>query len=138
MVELAKYPAVGKVLEVRDGRVVFAPSNTNYEVHLEVSGGEYAGPVNRLVRGVIRATARKVYSVRSGGNFFVPILGTPRIIQGRVRDLSEHELVLQAGTTAFIKLPAEVAAVDLEGGFIEVGMTVNAVLLPGATFEPLE
>src|SRR5919107_1705119 len=75
----------GKITQVRDPAVVFAPSGTNYELHLAAPG--YDGPVGMLTEGVIRVTARKVWTVPSGGNFVAPIFGPPRTIQGRVKAL---------------------------------------------------
>ncbi len=128
--------ARGKVLEARQGLIVFQPRGTNYELHLEMAG-DYTGPVNKPVQGVIRVRARKVYTVPSGGNFIAPILGTPRTIQGRVVWLSPTQVVLQAGTPVLVDLPSETHAIDLGSGPIEEGAIVNVVSLPGAGFEPL-
>ena len=126
------FPARGKVTGVKDGKVVFNPANTNYELHLE---GKYDGPVNTLIDCHIRATARKVYSVPSGGNFITPIFGPPKIVQGRVRYASEKLVVIQAGCPVIVTLPADANAIDLNNGPFGAGSLVNAVCLPGATFE---
>jgi hypothetical protein len=123
----------GKILRQEAGRVVFSPANTSYELHLEAPG--YAGPTDKPVKGVIRATARKVYTMPSGGNFVTPILGTPRIVQGRVITLDEKTITLQAGARFVITLPTGTDTVDLHTGGISAGSLVNAVLLPGAMFE---
>lgn len=123
----------GKVLRTEAGRVVFSPANTTYELHLDAAA--YAGPTGKPVKGVIRGTARKIYTMPSGGNFVTPILGTPRIVQGRVITLDEKTVTLQAGARFVITLPTGLDTVDLHTGGISVGSIVNAVLLPGATFE---
>src|SRR6266516_1054420 len=92
--------ARGVVTKTKDGLVVFAPHGTNYELHLVAPN--YAGPVGSQTQGVIRATARKVWTVPSGGNFISPIFGPPRTIQGRVKWLDERTLVVQAGTPIVI------------------------------------
>ena len=125
--------AHGRVNEVRDGLVVFAPHGTNYELHLVAAG--YAGPVKSLTNGVVRVTARKVWTVPSGGNFIAPIFGPPRTIQGRVRALDQRTLVVQAGTPVVVDLPEEPALLDLAEGPIRVGSLVNVTALPGARFE---
>jgi hypothetical protein len=128
-------PARGKITSTAGGVVKFAPSDTNYVLHL--SAPEVAGPLNTLIEGLIRVTARKVYTVPSGGNFITPIFGPPKIIQGRVRalDVNGRWMIVQAGTPVHVELPAEASAVELANGPISVGSLVNVVAFPGATFE---
>ena len=130
-------PAKGKIVESRDGGgvVVFNPRGTNYEMHLDVAGG-YGGPLKKPVGGVVRVKARKVYTVPSGGNFVVPILGQPRIIQGRVMAVSETQIVVHAGGPVLVDLPDDGHAVDLANGPVAEGSIVNVVAFPGASFEP--
>jgi hypothetical protein len=87
------------------------------------------------VPALIRAAARKVYTVPSGGNFIAPIFGPPRIVQGRVRFIDDRALVLHAGAPIIVDLPGADAAIDLTDGQIQVNHLVNATLLPGATFQ---
>lgn len=125
-------PARGKVKEVRDGIVVFVPGGSNYELHLE---GKYDGPIGEPIDCVVRAKARKVYTVPSGGNFIVPIVGPLRIIQGRVMRGSDRQLTLKAAIPVTIDLPSNDSAIDLDEGAIANGKMVNATLCSGATFE---
>ena len=125
--------ARGKVTGTKDGTITFVPANTAYELHLVAPG--YSGPVNTLVDGVIRVTARKAYTVPSGGNFISPIYGPPRTIQGRVRAIDGNTIVVQAGTPVYVTMPAEQSAVEMANGTITVGSLVNVMALPGATFE---
>lgn len=127
--------ARGQVKETRDHLVVFAPHGTNYELHLV--SPNYSGPVGSQGQGVVRVTARKVWTVPSGGNFIAPIFGTPRTIQGRVRALDQRTLVVQAGTPVVVDLPDDPTAFDLANGPITVGSLVNVTALPGARFEPV-
>ena len=126
--------ARGKVTAVKEGVVWFAPSGTNYELHL--AAPSYSGNTGVLTEGVIRAQARKVWTVPSGGNFIAPIFGPPRTIQGRVRSLSEREIVVHAGVPIVVELPANESGYDLASGPIAVGATVNIMAQPGARFEP--
>src|SRR5271167_2436636 len=96
--------AAGKVTAVKDGQVVFNPANTSYELYLKCAS--YAGPLHKPVKGTVRVTARKVWTVPSGGNFIAPIFGTPRTIQGRVRALEQTSMVVQAGTTVVVEVPS--------------------------------
>lgn len=129
------FPARGKVTAVKDGRVIFQPSNTNYELHLDAPGGKYAGPLNSLIDCLIRCDARKVWTVPSGGNFITPLFGPPRIIQGRVKYLDETTLVVQAGAPIIVSLPADEEKYELARGPVTLGGLVNITTLPGARFE---
>ena len=115
--------------------VIFQPRGTNYELHLETAG-EYQGPENKPIQGIVHVRARKLYTVPSGGNFIAPILGTPRTVQGRVVWVSPTQIVLLAGTPVLVDLPGDPHAIDLGSGPIEEGAIVNVVAMPGAAFEP--
>ena len=130
------YPARGRVKQIDDNTVVFVPAGTNYELHLKRSETQFSGPIDKPVEAMIRVTARKIWTVPSGGNFIQPIFGSPRIIQGRVRWLDERRLVVHAGTSFLVELPQSDQAVDLANGAIEAGSLVNVTALPGAVFEP--
>jgi hypothetical protein len=62
-------------------------------------------------------------------------MGPPRILQGRVKAVSDGELTLNCGVVVNVRLPSEAGAVELAQGPIEVGTLVNVVLLPGTTLE---
>lgn len=129
------FPTRGKVIKVEDDRIVFAPSNTSYEIELTTPAGRYEGPQNILVEGVIRALGRKMYTVPSGGGWITPIFGKPRIIQGHVRHIDERYVVIDAGATFLVKYPDGEGATSLSHGPLRVGSMVNFTLLPGSTFE---
>lgn len=129
------FTARGKVIASENGRIVFAPSNTTYELHLESSGKAFAGAMNVPSSIVIRCQARKLMSVPSGGTFITPIQGPPRIVQGRVKHLDDKQLVIQASTLVVIDLPQDNHAIDLNSGAIGVGGMINATILPGARYE---
>ena len=125
----------GKIIAVDgDGGVVFAPRGTSYEMRLRTAT-RYAGPTNTPGEAVIRVVARKVWTVPSGGNFISPIMGPPKIVQGRVRQADERQLVVHAGATFIVDLPADEHAVDLPNGPITLGAMVNVTALLGATLE---
>jgi hypothetical protein len=114
--------------------VVFKPGTSTYELHLQTPGG-YAGPVDSPIDAVIRADARKVYTVPSGGGFVTPIMGTPKIVQGRVAAQGDGQIAIQSMATVNITLPKVENGVELSQGPITDGVMVNAVLLAGATLE---
>ena len=134
MPSLADFTARGKVTTVNDDSVVFAPKDTNYELHL-VTKGRYDGPVNIPVDARVRAVVRKLLTVPSGGAFVSPIFGPPRTVQGRVRHAEDGAIIVQAGMPFVLELPSADHALDLNNGPITVGLMVNAIVMPGATLE---
>jgi hypothetical protein len=133
MSSINDFPARGKVIRVEDGAVIFAPSNTTYQLKLLAPG--YDGPVNALIDGLIRGKARKMWTVASGGNFVTPIHGPTRIVQGRIKYLDNQLMVVQAGVPVVVQLPTDDSAYDLNNGQLTVGSLVNATIMPGATFQ---
>lgn len=123
----------GKVLRIEGEMIVFRPGNTTYEMHLVCP--DYQGPVNEPVQLIIRASARKVYTVPSGGLFVSPIMGVPKIVQGRVKDLTDEQVTLNCGVLINIDLPKVAGGIELARGPIETGVLVNAVLLAGTRAE---
>ena len=117
-----------------DQVVIFAPKDSTYELHLQ-SGKDYDGPINSPIDLVVRGTARKVYTVPSGGLFVSPIRGTPKILQGRVKSFDEKSMVVNCGVLVTVDLPREAGAVELARGQIAEGTLVNVVLQPGARCE---
>ena len=129
------FPTCGKVTEAKDGMIVFNPRGTTYALHLKCEGKP--PPLDTWIDVWIGADARKIWTVPSGGNFVTPIVGTPRIVQGRVKYLSEREVVVQAGANFIIDFPSADSDVDLPDGPITIGKMVNVSLLPGASIELL-
>jgi hypothetical protein len=128
------FPTTGKVTAVKDdGIVLFVPRGTTYEMHLKLVGA--APPIGTPVDALIHVNARKVWTVPSGGNFLVPIMGPTKIVQGQVRYCDEKQLVVKAGANVIVNLPTAETAVDLPNGPIAVGQMVNVTALPGASVE---
>lgn len=135
MPSVSDFTAHGKVTAVQPDRITFAPTGTNYELHLDSGGIAYGGPLNVPADLLIRVQARKLWTVPSGGGFISPIFGTPRTIQGRVKFANGRELVVQAGTHFIVTLPEKDHAFDLTHGELAIGSLVNVVAMPGARFE---
>ncbi len=126
------HSAKGKVSRVDGQTVVFSPANSSYELHLASENAasiQTGKPIDLLIKG----TARKVYSVSTGGLFVTPIIGTPKILQGKVKDIIDGWLTLNCGVLVNVKLPTEAGAIELAGGQIQEGSLVNVVLFPGAS-----
>lgn len=138
MPDLNDFLARGRIVQLLDRAIVFHPTGTNYRMHLALGDEHYTGPVNELISCRIRAKARKIITVPSGGLFVTPIFGSPRIIQGRVRYLDAGALVVHAGTNFIVELPAADSAIDLPSGAIATGNMVNVTIWPEAIFELVE
>ncbi|MGH7177606.1 MAG: hypothetical protein ACREJC_09520 [Tepidisphaeraceae bacterium] len=134
MIEFNNFSTRGQVVARRDAGVAFQPAGTQYEIHLGTAR-PYDGPIGKPVRAIVRGTARKIWTVPSGGNFVTPIVGEPRIVQGRIRALDERCAVVQAGVIFIVDLPADAAAIDLASGAVALNAMVNCVILPGASLE---
>lgn len=132
MADATGFLARGKVLRTLGDQIVFNPTGTNYELHLV---GPYTGPLHVPVSLRIFARGRKLLTVPSGGNFVTPIMGPPRIFQGRVRFADDRVIGLHAGVNVLIELPADEDAVDLAMGPITVGGLLNATVYPGVRFD---
>ena len=128
------FPARGNLVRSTAGAVVFNPVSTNYELKLAAAAG-YAGPTAGRVDALVRATARKLWTIGSGGNFVAPIMGPPRIVQGRIRYIDQTAMVVSCGLMVIVTLPTADSACDLTHGPLAVGQLVNVALLPGASFE---
>ena len=135
MASSTDFPARGKIIEVREGLVVFQPAGTNYQIYAEFTGDAKPEVSAQPIECFIRVNAHKVYTVPSGGNFIAPIFGPPKIIQGRVKYADEKIIVVHAGTPIICALPGADSAIDLSEGRIQVGHMANVVAIRGATLQ---
>ena len=133
MASINDFPARGKITEAHGTSVVFHPTGTNYQLHLESAGDVKVS--DRPVEAIIRLRSRKLWTVPSGGNFVAPIFGPPKIVQGRVRWLDERQLVVQAGCMFVVDVPGDDQAIDLANGAISVGTMVNVTTMAGGMIE---
>lgn len=127
------FKAKGRLLKNEAGTMIFQPAGTTYELHLRPVGA--VGEIGALVSGTIRAQARKMYTVPSGGLFVAPILGMPKTFQGRVRETGHGYVVIRCGVFVRIELPQDGGAIELANGNVTVGTLVNVICFPGASFE---
>ncbi|MBC7772209.1 MAG: hypothetical protein H7210_06930, partial [Pyrinomonadaceae bacterium] len=96
--------ARGTLLEViaatatRPGYVNITFPNTSYELHL-LPGAPVSALVGKRIIGTIRAKARRVDKVQTGGRYVEPVYGRPRRVQGSVIATNEgaKTIVVDAG-----------------------------------------
>lgn len=107
--------------------------NTSYRLHL-IPAEEITTPIGKRIIGVIRAQARRVDLVRTGGRFVEPVFGRPRRIQGSVvaHDEDANAIVVNAGVPIHCTLtdPRQVPA------DFPLGEIVSFDTLAGASIEP--
>lgn len=107
--------------------------NTNYELHLVPAGVIKTEPGKRII-GVIRAKARRVDVVETGGRYVEPVIGRPRRVQGSIIVTNEgrRSIVVDAG------VPIECELMDdrQKPGDFAAGQFVSFDVMDGATFTP--
>lgn len=136
--------ARGRVLEHRPATatepelIVLGFPNTSYRTHL-IPVGRPAPAVGEAAIGTVRADARRVDVVRSGGRYVEPVLGRPRRVQGSVvaTDPAANTITVNAG----IAIVCTLTALDRSGNpqraeQFRPGEFVSFDVLRGATFEP--
>ncbi|MCB9845483.1 MAG: hypothetical protein H6811_05820 [Phycisphaeraceae bacterium] len=111
--------------------VVLEFPNTSYRMHLKPTGTA-PGPLGKRIIGTIRAQARRIDRVGSGGRYVEPVYGPPRRVQGAIIAISDDALVVNAGVP--------IHCTPIERGQkvedFEIGQFVSFDVLPGATFSP--
>ncbi|MCC6661276.1 MAG: hypothetical protein IT437_10365 [Phycisphaerales bacterium] len=80
----------------KPAHVVFTVPNTDYEMHLVPTAEVRTRPGKRLV-GTIRARARRIDVVLTGGRYVEPVWGRPRRVQGSVVAVEPDAVVVDAG-----------------------------------------
>jgi hypothetical protein len=124
--------ARGVLESATDDQIVFSVPGTNYQLHLKVLKAP-GTPVGKRIVGTIRANARRVDRISSGGRFIEPVIGRPRRVQGRIDavDSTGHTITVNAG------VPIVCTLMKLQhGATFAVGDLVTFDVEPGATFTP--
>ena len=124
--------AQGVVKSAGNGKLVLKLSATQYELHLESALS--ADPGSRI-KGTVCVQARKVWTISAGGSFTSPLVGPPRVIQGRIKSVDGNRLVVQAGFPVSVEMPQDKTGLDLKNGPLQAGVMVNITAYPGARFE---
>lgn len=111
----------------KPAHVVISVPNTSYQMHLV---GAARGEIGKTIVGTIRAKARRIDVVQSGGRYLEPVFGRPRRVQGSVIAIEGAAIVVNAG------VPVHVEPTDprQSASSFEVGQFVSFDALDGATF----
>lgn len=115
----------------RPAQVKITFPNTSYELHL-VPAADIATPPGKRIIGAIRARARRIDVVQSGGRFVEPVYGRPRRVQGSVIAVEPDAIVVDAG------VPIHCAPTDprQKPTDFQPGQFVSFDVMDGATFTP--
>lgn len=105
--------------------------NTSYELHL-VPAAPISTPEGKRIIGTIRAKARRIDTVGSGGRYVEPVAGRPRRVQGAVIAAESGEVIVDAG------VPIRCTPTDPRQSAeqFQPGQFVSFDVLDGATFSP--
>ncbi len=118
---------------LRPAMVSLTFPNTSYEMHLLPVAPVAAAEGKRVV-GSIRAKARRVDKVQTGGRYVEPVMGRPRRVQGSIVAINAavRAITVDAG------VPIECTLTDprQSPGDFAVGDFVSFDVLDGAAFTP--
>ena len=123
----------GKLLESNGELIVLGLPRCDYKLHL-VPMGNVKPDGRGKVTGVIRAKAKRVDVVETGGCYIEPVFGRPRRVQGRIigGDAAAGTITVAAAAPLTATLMAPQTIADFALGQL-VGFDVER----GATFEPM-
>mgnify|MGYP006275232361 CR=1 FL=1 len=122
------------VREIADDKVVLHPPGTDYRLHL-VLDRPLQADVGDRVEGVVRARAKRVDVVPSGGRYVEPGYGRPRRAQGMVvgGDAASHALKVHCGGCLML---AELTDPRQRLSDFKLHQLVSFDVERGARFEP--
>ncbi len=104
--------------------------NTSYDLHL-IPLSPPRTEVNKKIHGLIRAKARRIDTVQTGGRYVEPVFGRPRRVQGTVLSVSGDSILVNAG------VPIHLTPTDArqKAADFQPGQFISCDVMDGATFE---
>lgn len=124
--------ARGILAAADDDQIILAIPGTDYQLKLKV----YQRPsteIGKRITGTIRAEARRIDVVKTGGRYVEPVMGRPRRVQGEIVaiDPGAQTVTVHAGVPIMCKTDGRQRAEQFQ-----VGDFVSFDVLPGANFTP--
>jgi len=112
--------------------VVLSVPGTSYQLHLGVYQ-PLSAHIGKTVIGAIRAQARRIDVVRTGGKYIEPVYGRPRRIQGTIVaiDPADQTVTIDATVPFVCRTDGRQRAEQFT-----VGQFVACDVAPGASFVP--
>lgn len=127
--------ARGTLAEASDGRIVLAVPESEYRVHLNVEAPTAVEPGKRI-RGLVRAQARRIDVVATGGRYLEPIFGRPRRIQGTILAVDAAADTVTIAAHDALPIVCRTNEAQRAAQF-KPGQFVACDLAPGTSFEPI-
>ncbi|MEN1706385.1 MAG: hypothetical protein AAGJ54_12845 [Planctomycetota bacterium] len=124
--------AVHEASATKPAFIVVSFANTSYRSHFEIDDpGVVRAAVGKRIVGTIRAEAKRIDVVTTGGRYIEPVYGRPRRVQGTVIAIEDGAVVVNAG------MPIHCTPTDdrQNAGDFEAGQFVSFDVLRGARFE---
>ncbi len=114
----------------KQGYLKISIPNTSYEMHLYPVNPPRAQVGKRII-GEVRARARRIDVVQTGGQYIEPVYGRPRRVQGTVIAVTSDAIVIDAG------VPIHMTPTDArqKPSDFQVDQFVACDVMEGATFE---
>lgn len=123
--------ARGILAEQRDSEIVLGVPNTDYRILLKTYQ-PISTPIGKRIVGIIRAQARRIDVVGTGGSYVEPVYGRPRRIQGEILEVdgSAQTITVHAGAAPIVcKIPP-----GQRSESFKIGDFVSFDVLEGASF----
>lgn len=128
----------GVLESVAEDKIVLRIPGTDYLLHLvpAVPASAMSSQVGKRIKGVIHAEALRIHATSpdaGGGRFIEPVIGTPRIVAGRITsaDKAANQVVVDVAVP-FVVTPLP----EQDWSILEPGRMVNFYVRSGATFTP--
>src|SRR5690606_29435424 len=88
-----QYLVRGVLESLSEHELVLHLPNTDYRLKLVpgVPASAITTPVGRRITGVIHADALRIHVASGGGRFIEPVIGSPRIVAGKILELDEAQ-----------------------------------------------
>jgi hypothetical protein len=124
---------VTEATATRPAGITLAVPNTSYELHLVA--GPVKAEVGKRIIGVIRADAKRVDTVKTGGRYIEPVYGRPRRVQGSVVaiDTAANAVIVDAAVPIHCRLTDQ----RQKAADFQPGQFVSCDVMDGARFEEL-
>ena len=112
--------------------IKLAVPNTSYSLHLLPVGAMPAGDrIGKRLVGTVRAKARRIDVVGTGGRYIEPVFGRPRRAQGTIVRVTSDAIVVDAG----VPITCSPQDARQKPSDFEVGQFVTFAVLDGATID---
>lgn len=124
--------AITDATATRPASITLSVPNTSYEIHL-VPTGPVRATVGKRIVGLIRADAKRVDTVKTGGRYIEPVYGRPRRVQGSVVavDTAANAVIVDATVPIHCRLTDQ----RQKAADFEPGQFVSCDVMDGARFE---